>query len=333
MKGAKPDKAWREGRHAPGAWGARWVGWLIAATLVAAGVPCAFGAVEPQPPPGYSKRGADTCLKCHDEDYHYPVVDIFHTKHARQDDPRTPFAGLQCEACHGPSRAHTEKVMPGERRPPPPNTFGDRAKIPPARQNEVCLRCHESGARIHWKGSTHENRQVACANCHRVHVKRDPALQRPLQPEVCFRCHKKQRADINKASVHPVRFGKLTCTDCHDIHGGAGPSLLKRSTLNETCYGCHAEKRGPFLWEHAPVAENCAHCHLPHGSNYPALLTRSPPWLCQQCHSQAGHPSLAYSGTQLVAGIAQSAMLAKGCLNCHSQVHGSNHPSGAKRMR
>ena len=26
-------------------------------------------------------------------------------------------------------------------------------------------------------------------------------------------------------------------------------------------------------------------------------------------------------------------LLAGGCTNCHSQVHGSNHPSGAKLMR
>jgi hypothetical protein len=26
-------------------------------------------------------------------------------------------------------------------------------------------------------------------------------------------------------------------------------------------------------------------------------------------------------------------LLAKSCLNCHSQVHGSNHPSGVKFMR
>jgi DmsE family decaheme c-type cytochrome len=286
-----------------------------------------------QPPAGYSKRGADTCLKCHDEDYDYPVVAIFYTKHARQDDPRTPFAGLQCEACHGPAKAHTEKVMPGESRPPPPFTFGDKAKIPPKQQNSVCLGCHESGARLHWKGSTHEVRQLACANCHRIHAPKDPILSKASQPDVCFRCHRKQRADINKASVHPVRFGLVVCTDCHNVHGGPAERLLKRPTLNETCYGCHAEKRGPFLWEHAPVAENCTYCHLPHGSDHPALLKKVPPLLCQQCHSQIGHPSVAYSGTGIPPLGTQAAMLAEGCLNCHSQVHGSNHPSGVKRMR
>ena len=143
---------------------------------------------------GYSKHGADTCLKCHDEDYNYPVVDIFYTKHARQDDPRAPFAGLQCEACHGPAKAHTQKVMPGETRPPPPNTFGERAATRMEQQNGACLQCHEDTARIHWKGSTHEARQLACASCHLIHAVQDPVLQRQSQSDVCFRCHKQQRS-------------------------------------------------------------------------------------------------------------------------------------------
>jgi DmsE family decaheme c-type cytochrome len=283
-------------------------------------------------PPGYSKRGADTCLKCHDEDYPYPVVAIFYTKHARQGDPRTPFAGLQCEACHGPAKAHTQKVMPGDNRPAP-ITFGKDAATPPEQQNRMCLQCHENAARMHWRGSTHEIRGLACASCHRVHAKRDPLLDRDTQAEVCFGCHHKQRAELNKASVHPVRFGLVACTDCHNVHGGPAPTLLKRSTLNETCYTCHAEKRGPFLWEHAPVPENCTHCHWPHGSNHPALLKKRAPFLCQQCHSQAGHPSVAFGESGILQAGAQASMLAKGCLNCHSQIHGSNHPSGVKRMR
>lgn len=291
------------------------------------------GAADPQPPEGYSKHGADTCLKCHDQDYDYPVVSIFYTKHARQDDPRTPFAGLQCEACHGPAKAHTQKVMPGDTRPAPPFTFGDRANTPPERQNAVCLGCHESAARLHWKGSTHEARQLACASCHRIHARKDPILVKESQPDVCFGCHRKQRAEVNKASVHPLRFGLVACTDCHNVHGGPADRLLKRPTLNETCYSCHAEKRGPFLWEHAPVTENCTYCHQPHGSDHPALLKKRPPLLCQQCHSQAGHPSIVYDGGGIPPLGAQAALLAKACLDCHPQVHGSNHPSGVKRMR
>ncbi len=109
--------------------------------------------------------------------------------------------------------------------------------------------------------------------------------------------------------------------------------LLLKPTLNETCYTCHAEKRGPFLWEHAPVAENCTNCHTPHGSIHPTLLVKRAPLLCQQCHSQSGHPSVARTGAGLPGGSPSGFLLAGACINCHSQVHGSNDPSGVKLMR
>ena len=112
--------------------------------------------------------------------------------------------------------------------------------------------------------------------------------------------------------------------------------MLIKPTLNQTCFSCHADKRGPLLWEHAPVAEDCSLCHSAHGSVRNALLTKSPPLLCQQCHAPADHPSVART-SQLAARAAARAVRSSwsrgGCINCHSQVHGSNHPAGAKLMR
>jgi DmsE family decaheme c-type cytochrome len=125
----------------------------------------------------------------------------------------------------------------------------------------------------------------------------------------------------------------MACTDCHKPHGSSGPGDLIHNTVNETCYECHAEKRGPFLWEHAPVREDCSNCHTPHGSNYENLLTGRQPWLCQQCHSTAYHPSGAYSGTGIPPEGADPRILSGQCMNCHQQVHGSNHPSGINLTR
>ena len=111
--------------------------------------------------------------------------------------------------------------------------------------------------------------------------------------------------------------------------------MLVKPTVNQTCFTCHAEKRGPFLWEHAPAAEDCTLCHTPHGSVYGTLLKRNPPLLCQQCHTVSGHPAVARTGAALPGGSAGASgfLLAGSCTNCHSQVHGSNHPSGVKLMR
>jgi DmsE family decaheme c-type cytochrome len=310
-----------------------------AAATTAAAPTAAVSAVQ------YSKKGADTCIKCHDTDSEYPVFDIFKTRHGVQADARTPFGGLQCEACHGPgesnpllaedgkpARSHVAKVRPGEERPPM-LAFGAKSKVPVADQNRMCLNCHAGDQHIGWQGSAHEKADVACASCHTIHAPHDAVLDKVKQPDVCFQCHQQQRADFLKPSNHPVRFGQLDCSDCHSVHGSAADHLLKRPTLNETCYTCHAEKRGPFLWEHAPASEDCSLCHTPHGSVHPALLTKRPPLLCQQCHSQLGHPSASRTTAGLPGGNPSAFLLAGSCTNCHTQVHGSNHPSGVKLMR
>jgi DmsE family decaheme c-type cytochrome len=153
------------------------------------------------------------------------------------------------------------------------------------------------------------------------------------QPQVCFGCHQDKRAQVNRRSHHPIEEGKVVCSDCHNSHGSPSIRLLARNSVNETCYQCHAEKRGPFLWEHQPVREDCTNCHNPHGSNQESLLNVRTPYLCQQCHQEAFHPSSLYSGTGIPPLGAAQQLLGKGCLNCHSKVHGSNHPSGSRLTR
>jgi len=156
---------------------------------------------------------------------------------------------------------------------------------------------------------------------------------RAEQPEVCYRCHANIRAAFDQFSAHPVRYAEMTCTSCHAPHDSLFPKLLTRPTVNQTCYSCHAQMRGPFLWEHPPVPEDCNNCHNSHGSTNPALLKLRPPLLCQQCHSSAGHPSIAYTGQGLPGHTPSANLLGGSCLNCHSHVHGSNAPSGADLSR
>jgi DmsE family decaheme c-type cytochrome len=207
--------------------------------------------------------------------------------------------------------------------------------MPVDQRNAPCLVCHENRSRNGWHAAAHERNGLACTDCHKLHTERDAVLTKTSQADVCYRCHQKQRSDFLKASTHPVRHGVMTCGDCHNSHGGSNTAALVRPTLNQTCYTCHAEKRGPLLWEHAPVAEDCATCHTSHGSPRPALLTKSTQLLCQQCHSPAGHPSVARTGAALPGngGVGSIFVVAGSCTNCHSQVHGSNHPAGAKLMR
>lgn len=277
----------------------------------------------------YTRKGADTCLKCHDEDYKYPIFPIFYNKHGNRNDPRSPMAQLQCESCHGPGRAHATEPSVGYERAHI-ISFGRDSWASKEKQNGQCLQCHNDHGRQNWVGSAHERQDMLCVDCHKLHERHDPILQVTQQSEFCYSCHKKQRAEFARTSVHPVRYEKMECTQCHNPHGSATDAMLKTNTKNETCYRCHAEKRGPYLWTHAPVAEDCGLCHEHHGSIHTPLLKKRPPLLCQQCHT-SGHAAGVRDGSAVTGNSAF--VLAKGCLNCHSQVHGSNHPSGARLMR
>jgi DmsE family decaheme c-type cytochrome len=283
--------------------------------------------------PAYSKKGADTCLGCHDDAV---TLAVFHGKHGRPADPRSPFGKgqLQCEACHGPAGDHTKRVKKGETRPPVIRFERDSA-APVSVQNGMCLACHEKSMEASWHAGPHAANDVSCVGCHDLHVRKDAVLATRTQADVCFTCHVSERGQFDKPFAHPVRQGQLACSDCHAPHGTTADKQLVKATLNQTCYECHADKRGPFLWEHAPVAEDCAACHAAHGSSQPGMLKVRGPMLCQSCHSQQGHPSIANgpSGLPGSTGPTVSSLALGNCMNCHSQVHGSNHPSGSTLTR
>jgi len=281
----------------------------------------------------YSDAGADTCLKCHDADSDYPATTIFKTSHAVKSDKRTPFGQLQCESCHGPAGKHSvRRVKKGQQREPMVY-FDSGSDIAVADKNEICASCHQKTEKSHWAGSTHEASDVGCADCHQIHAAKDPVQVKHLQVEKCGQCHQSQKLAANRFSTHPLKYGEqMGCTDCHSPHGSTSDHQLVADTTNETCFECHAEKRGPFVWEHEPASEDCALCHAPHGSNQKAMLTQKAPFLCQSCHSSEGHPSFAQDSSGLGApvGASSALLLGRSCTNCHTQVHGSNHPSGSR---
>jgi DmsE family decaheme c-type cytochrome len=282
---------------------------------------------------GVDAAASARCVTCHDEE---DLPDWSRSAHAVTTDSRTPT----CVTCHGPSVAHPTSAKPDR-------MFTKTAPTPIDERNSACLQCHQKDAkRALWGGSQHETADLACTSCHKIHTNQDKVLIRTAQPDVCFTCHKEQRAQLARPSHHPVPEGKMSCSDCHNPHGSAGPKLVKRDSTNATCYTCHAEKRGPFVHPHEPVAEDCAICHNPHGSTVAAMLKTRPPILCQQCHTPhvsgqvgavGGQPGVfppaapgqispAITGTTGGKNVVNM-WQARSCTNCHTQVHGSNNPS------
>ena len=277
-------------------------------------------------------RGDAQCTRCHDQNEEYPVLEIGKTKHGTLADQRTP----SCTSCHGASDRHVNRPADAKERPKPDRMFGKNSQTPMEERSAACLTCHQGGKRIHWQMSAHAGREVSCTSCHQIHTAHDKARDKLTQTEVCFACHKEQRAQLNRPSRHPIREGKVACSDCHNPHGTAGEKLLVRDNVNDTCYSCHMEKRGPFVRTHQPVQENCAICHNPHGTVNDNLLRQRAPFLCQQCHEPTSHRGnvASFTGPANTAGGSTSAnFLARGCLNCHTNIHGTNNPFNSSNER
>lgn len=281
----------------------------------------------------------EVCTKCHDESENAPVLSIYQTKHGVKGDARTP----SCQSCHGNSENHLKGANATSKERPAPDVVFKKGTYA-ASGDDVragqCLTCHRDTKRHNWDGGAHQVNGVACNSCHQVHRPQDKVISKKTQPEVCYTCHKEQRADARKISHHPINEGKVVCSDCHNPHGSTGQKLLKKNTVNETCQSCHAEKRGPMLFEHQPVTEACTHCHTPHGSNINALLKSRPPFLCRECHDGT-HGSASPAGRNMAGiqgGLTKSTgpsatELGRACTNCHVQVHGSNSPAGGFLQR
>lgn len=280
---------------------------------------------------GYA--GTAACLECHKDQ-------ALTGPHGAKSNHKSPAFDRGCETCHGPGLKHAQEAEEsgGDLTVISLLDLSSKSSLSAEEKNATCLNCHDNGHTALWQGSTHERRGVSCSDCHNPHSNTPKNLAAASQTELCSSCHKDVRSALMRNSHHPVREGKMECSDCHNPHGTVADKLIDANIVNEKCFECHADKRGPFLWEHAPVTENCLSCHSPHGSSHDKLLNRKTPFLCQTCHSNSRHPGTIYA----LAGNAPNrnplqAMNARvyyrNCMNCHSLVHGSNHPSGKSLSR
>jgi len=286
--------------------------------VVAQGAP----AQAPQSPPA-EYIGSDSCLGCH------AGLDkgLTSTAHGKAAHPRSPAAAQGCESCHGPGSRHLED---------PSSDTGIRkfASMPPRDASAACLSCHTQSSHALWQGSAHDARNLSCSTCHSVHDPVSPRgqLKTATEMETCATCHRTQVLKVNRVAHMPLPEGKMSCSSCHNPHGATNVRLLRVGNwINESCISCHAEKRGPFLFEHAAGRESCVSCHDPHGSPNDRMLVARAPMLCQRCHIGTRHPSTIYDNAAVQAG--SNRIIGRACMNCHQQIHGSNHPSGQSLTR
>jgi DmsE family decaheme c-type cytochrome len=272
--------------------------------------------------------GSETCKGCHEERW-----TEFQTNphHRAEVDGAVVADRVGCESCHGPGSLHAEAG--GDRSHPGFASIRNFKTMKPEEATETCRGCHTGGEQFYWDQSAHSRRDVSCLSCHSVHHAKSMGIAKLLKHDdtnkLCMTCHKEKRLALARSAHMPLREGSMDCADCHNPHGSSGPRQIRAASTNELCYKCHTDKRGPVLWEHPPVRENCLNCHEPHGSNNDKVLAARRPLLCQRCHAMTRHPSNLYDQPDLQS----NRLFNRSCTNCHSQIHGSNHPSGKTFLR
>lgn len=300
----------------------------------------------PESVPGAQYIGMDQCLECHDG-YAQEKRNNVHLRLASFEVIGGYKSG--CEGCHGPGSKHAE----ADGDPTKILRFGHDG-IHGEEVAGVCTTCHSDQEHLAWAGSAHANEDVGCNECHKVHANKNKTLLKDSnQFELCGQCHADIKAKGYFMSHHPVKEGKMGCTDCHNPHGTLNPvpGMIKTDErLNDLCLSCHTRYQGPFVFEHDPVVEDCSNCHEPHGTVANNLLKQNEPFLCLQCHEahfhatrassparQTGYPPNVidpYTGQKPTAAQLagthswQAGFLTK-CTQCHQQVHGSDLPSQA----
>ncbi|MCK4837555.1 MAG: DmsE family decaheme c-type cytochrome [Desulfobulbaceae bacterium] len=272
--------------------------------------------------------GMENCLKgCHDHDK--KALDFKSSTMGDQlEQSSHGMRVVDCESCHGPGSELMDtledlgpKKTPQEVIEAHKNTLIDYSSLPAGAFSLICLKCHTTNAtfNIHnWNVGVHAANEVSCSSCHPIHAGADLMTQPRAITNLCLSCHVDISAQYSLPSHHPLKEGKMYCTDCHNPHGTANPKQLNEVTEKETCGRCHTEKSGPFLFEHGDVMEKCSACHAPHGSINNNLLKLREAFLCKQCHPRHSNTTLS-----------TKSMFNTRCTDCHSMIHGSDTPGAS----
>jgi len=279
--------------------------------------------------PAVGYLGSEVCKTCH-ADIWFNFYKNPHYKSIAAGN--VPPALTGCEGCHGPGQAH---VKAGGGKTTIPRAF---SLLQPIQILDTCLTCHAKDfSRANIRRSSHTQADIVCTNCHSIHKSTTPKfLLVRKQADLCYSCHSNIRAQFEMPVKHRVNEGFMQCSDCHNPHGtfaptwamGQRPRMVDQALGNEeVCVKCHADKRGPFAFEHPPVRiEGCETCHRPHGSMNTRLLTRPMVFtVCLECHNGAGNFGRQGDGIVPQSGIHNMAdPKFRNCTACHVRIHGSN---------
>ena len=260
-------------------------------------------------------HGATPCIACHAETVREFSADP-HSRAAANQQRTDADSSAVCASCHGDVEQHS--TSPSQRQGM--HSFSDES---PGEVNAVCSSCHQD--KHPTSADSHGRAGLDCTGCHSIHgelpVAKLPDNFRDVDDAsaVCYQCHQDTFTQFNFNEGHRLAQGAVSCVSCHDPHQ-PDKGMQLGGFQQAQCRTCHADKDGPFVFEHAASrVEGCSACHAPHGSPNRHMLTHQETGaLCYTCHAAAPQFHLGFGPGP--ARFDERTV----CTNCHVTIHGSN---------
>jgi predicted CXXCH cytochrome family protein len=207
------------------------------------------------PPDNFQRPTGPLCDGCHSVNYDVETRTVTEWN-------------VGCERCHGPGSEHAKH--------PTANDVVNPARLGIVAGNDVCIQCHSQGRPIKNPigGRTYDwpvgyDVTKALSDVWRLE---EHTLGETTFTHFADGTAHKNRMQGNDFVTSAMYTHGVTCFTCHDAHGTAHPSSLRKPAA-ELCLDCHGptSPNGPFaatLEEHthhrpgSPGSE-CIACHMP----------------------------------------------------------------------
>jgi DmsE family decaheme c-type cytochrome len=229
--------------------------------------PAHFDTPEDHPAPNPEHLRADSvvalCTTCHA----HP-----HTLNLAERDPHQD-ADMSCLSCH---RIHDNK----------------HAGLLIEEQTKLCYSCHPSVRGDFARSSRHpvEDGVVKCSDCHMAVAQSKKQHTGSGPGETCVTCHAMFQGPFPFEHQAAVEYSTEDggCLNCHEPHGSAHPSLLKRSYDAPDfalCMQCHSIPKHMNNSNHGTqwAGVPCNECHVDIHGSYESRKFLDPALASQGC--------------------------------------------------
>jgi hypothetical protein len=206
--------------------------------------------------PRFTKTLRGFCISCHSD---YPRRSA--GGDARFAEPMP--SGIGCERCHGPGQKHATSARKED--------IVNPARLPRARQLDVCAQCHLS-AHHELRAGANDFGFRPGGVLDETRLTYVAATAEPDRLDLLGHSERMMRSACWKKS-------QMTCTSCHDPHKSSLEQPEK--WWDEKCVACHRE-RGCTAAAAARAAEgdHCARCHMRKGPPIgPTQVTVTDHWI------------------------------------------------------